>query len=68
MAYANPIASSANIINYEIIFKKHKFTSVFASNISRGLLSLGMDEIKEIRSRIKGMNLTWTAGETAVSE
>lgn len=29
---------------------------------------MGMDEIKEIRSRIKGMNLTWTAGETAVSE
>ncbi|MGV8090022.1 MAG: hypothetical protein ACP5OM_07115, partial [Methanothrix sp.] len=29
---------------------------------------MGMDEIKEIRSRIKGMNLTWTAGQTAVSE
>ncbi len=29
---------------------------------------MGTDEIKEIRSKIKGMNLTWTAGKTGISE
>ncbi|MFZ2833662.1 MAG: C1 family peptidase, partial [Methanothrix sp.] len=29
---------------------------------------MGTDVIKEIRSRIKGMNLTWTAGKTSISE
>jgi hypothetical protein len=29
---------------------------------------LGTDVIREIRSRIKGMNLTWTAGKTSISE